>query len=53
MKIVNDGENFSMHNHELNECHTFSSIVLLKVYVEDLGKGSDDDINLSLGKDLQ
>ena len=53
MKVINDGENLSVHNHELNEGHIFTCIVLFEVDIENLGKGGENDINLFFGKNFQ
>lgn len=53
MEILDQRENLSVHLHQLNEGHTFTSELLLEVHVEDLGKSCKDNINLRLVKDLQ
>jgi hypothetical protein len=48
MQVVNDREDFGMHDHELNQSHTFTTIDLFEVDIKNLDKSFHNDINLSL-----
>jgi hypothetical protein len=53
MKILDQGENSSVHLHELDKGHTFATELGLEVDVENLREGRKDNINLHLRKNLQ
>jgi len=38
MKVIDEFKDFSVHNHQLDECGKLSSVFLLKVDIKDLCK---------------
>lgn len=48
MQVINNGENFSVHHHKLNQSHVLSFIGLEILTIEDLSEGSHDDRNLCI-----
>jgi hypothetical protein len=53
MQILDDGEDLGVHGHKFHQIHSFASIHLFEVDVEDFGKGSQDDIHLLLVQDFK
>tara|TARA_B110000285_G_scaffold222566_1_gene276910 strand:+ start:425 stop:583 length:159 start_codon:yes stop_codon:yes gene_type:complete len=46
MEILNQRENSSVHDHQFDQGHTFTTKLLLEVNIENLGKSRKDNINL-------
>ena len=53
MKVIDDGENLPVHNHQLNKGHIFRSVVLFEVHIENLCKSGENDLNLFFCKNFK
>ena len=53
MEILDQGENSSVHLHQIDKGHAFATELGLEVDIENLGEGRKDNINLLLRKNLQ